>query len=218
MPGRDTSREMPGTTHLVVADAQGNVVALTSSVEQAFGSAMVVPGWGFLLNNQLTDFSAKPVDEDGNPIANAVEGGRSARRTALDGSDLLGGKRPRSSMAPTLVLREGRVVLALGSPGGSRIIQYVAEVLVRVLDGGMGLQDAVSAPHHTHLGGRTDLEPALAEAPGLQDGLRALGHQVRAQAQNSGIHAIAFERAADGSLRALQGVADHRREGVAEGY
>jgi gamma-glutamyltranspeptidase/glutathione hydrolase len=188
--------ESRSTTHISVADAQGNLVATTNTIEQAFGSGVVVPGWGFLLNNQLTDFAAQPRDDEGRLRANA----------------LAPGKRPRSSMAPTLVLKDGRPVLVLGSPGGSRIIQYVAEVLVRVLDYGMPLQDAIEAPHHTVSGKTTALETPLAEA-GLPAVLEALGHTVRVQRQGSGLHGIRI--GADGRLHS--GV-DPRREGLAAGY
>jgi gamma-glutamyltranspeptidase / glutathione hydrolase len=206
-PGAATGAAAPGrpdgadsesltTTHLSIVDAQGNVAALTSTIEQAFGSGIVVPGWGFLLNNQLTDFSARPVDDDGRPLANA----------------LAPGKRPRSSMAPTLVLREGRPVLVIGSPGGSRIIQFVAETLLRVLDYSMPLQNAIAAPHATLGGTHTDLEPALAETP-LPAALERLGHRVRIVPQGSGLHGI--RRGPDGLLH---GGADPRREGLAAGY
>ncbi len=195
--GRGFSSEHPSTTHLSVVDEARNVVALTSSVEQAFGSAMVVPGRGFLLNNQLTDFSARPADAQGKPIANRAEGG----------------KRPRSSMAPTIVLKDGQPVLALGSPGGSRIIQYVARVLLEVLGAGRDLQDSIAAPHATHLGKRTVLEPAPG-ADDLAERLRRLGHEVRIREQNSGLHGIRIDLATG----MLHGGVDPRREGTAEGY
>lgn len=200
------------TTHLTVVDEARNVVVLTSSIEQAFGSGMVVPGRGFLLNNQLTDFSARPRDRGGREIANRVEGGRRPRRTALDGPNRSGGKRPRSSMAPTLVFKDGKPLLALGSPGGSLIIQFVAEALLRVLDGGMPLERALSAPHRTHLRGSTFLEPGAPAA--LVARLQKLGHKVRVRKQTSGLHAVRIE----GAAGLLYGAADPRREGTAEGY
>ena len=188
--------ESRSTTHLTVADAQGTVIAMTVTIEQAFGSGIVVPGWGFLLNNELTDFEAQPLDEEGRPRANAVAPG----------------KRPRSSMAPTLVLRDGKPVLSIGSPGGSRIIQFVAEVLLRVLDDGLTLQDAIEAPHHTVGGPRTFLEPGLADTP-LPEALRRLGHRVEFQAQASGLHGIRWSPAGR-----LESGVDPRREGAAAGY
>jgi len=209
--GEDT--ESPSTTHLVVVDQKRNLVSITATIEQAFGSGLVTPGWGFLLNNQLTDFRLKPPGPDEAPSPNRMIGGRRARATALTHRERRGGQRPRSSMAPTLVFRGDRPVLVLGSPGGSRIIQYVAEVLLRVLDHGMDVQAAIEAPHHTHLGGRTDLEPALG-ASDLPKRLKALGHKVRIRSQGSGLHAIAI----DPVTGRLSGGADPRREGLALGY
>ena len=204
--------ESDSTTHLSVVDEERNAVALTASIEQAFGSGMVVPGRGFLLNNELTDFSALPADAAGRPTANRVEGGHRPRAGALDGPARPGGKRPRSSMAPTLVLRNGRPVLVIGSPGGPRIIQFVAAVLEGVLGEGLPLQAAINAPHATHLGGTTTLEPEWAGAA-TQAALRKLGHIVQVERQASGLHGIQIDP--DGTLRA--GV-DPRREGHAAGY
>ncbi|HSG20502.1 MAG TPA: gamma-glutamyltransferase, partial [Burkholderiaceae bacterium] len=200
-------------------DGARNLVALTVTIEQAFGSGMVVPGWGFLLNNQLTDFHLSPQEPGQPPHPNRMIGGRRTRDTtvgdpaAKGNAAPQGGQRPRSSMSPTLVFKGGKPVLVLGSPGGSRIIQYVAEVLLRVLDHGMGVQTAINAPHHTHMGGRTDLEPPLDQG-GLPDRLRALGHQVRIRPQGSGLHAIAI----DPGTGMLSGGADPRREGLAMGF
>ncbi|WP_339950662.1 gamma-glutamyltransferase [uncultured Albimonas sp.] len=184
----DTQAERPGTTHLSVVDAQGNAVALTSSIETGFGSRLMANG--YLLNNELTDFSFAP-SHQGAPVANRVEGG----------------KRPRSSMAPTIVLREGRPVLVLGSPGGARIIGYVAQTLVRILDLGMTPAQAVAAGHVANLNGITHLE-AGTEA----EALAPLLGETRAFDMNSGLHVIAI--APDGRLT---GAADPRREGVALG-
>jgi len=231
--GEDT--EYVSTSHLTVVDAERNAVALTSSVEFAFGSGMVVPGWGFLLNNELTDFNALPADGAGRPAANRPEGSRRPRATALDlppGQDLpaardlpagrdvpaardlpaaLGGKRPRSSMAPTLVFRQGRLVLTLGSPGGARIIPYVALTLTRVLDEGLALQAAIAAPLLVHGRGTTVLEPEW--SPEVAPALRKLGHRVVVDRMGSGLHGILLD--ADGRLHS--GV-DPRREGAADGY
>jgi gamma-glutamyltranspeptidase/glutathione hydrolase len=217
LPGRGAHRERPSTTHLSVVDAERNMVALTSSVEQAFGSGMVVPGRGFLLNNQLTDFSARPTDKQGRPIANRAQGGRRPRRTALDGAGAMGGKRPRSSMAPTFVFRGGKPLLALGSPGGSRIIQYVARVLLDVLEGRRTLAAAIAAPHATHFAGRTFLEPGPGPAATLSKTvaeLERLGHKVRIREQNSGLHGIWI----DPATGRLHGAADPRREGTVAGF
>ena len=211
--GTAPHRESISTTHLVAVDAEGNVAAATSSIEQAFGSGMVVPGRGFFLNNELTDFSARPVDGEGRPIANRVEGGKRRRHTALDIPRSLGGKRPRSSMAPTLVLREGRPLMVIGSPGGSRIIQYVAWTVLLTLDYGMDLQAAIEFPHFTHLFGKTFLEPGW-DRPALVQRLEALGHSIVVREQNSGLHGIWI----DPATGRLHGGADPRREGLPMGY
>lgn len=186
--------EQPGTTHLSVVDAEGNAVALTASIEQAFGSGLMVAG--FLLNNELTDFSFRWRDDAGALIANRVQGG----------------KRPRSSMAPTLVFdNRGRLALVAGSPGGSRIIPYVVQTLVAYLSWGRDLQDAVSAPHYAHTNGRSlDLE-AGTRLESLAEEMTRRGYHVRVRDLNSGLHAIAVTPAG------LVGAADPRREGVALG-
>ena len=185
-------QEGPSTTHLSVVDAAGNAVSMTTSIESAFGSRLMVRG--FMLNNQLTDFSFRPV-VDGMPVANRVEPG----------------KRPRSSMAPTLVLDgAGRLVLVVGSPGGSRIIGYVVQALIAQLDWGLDAQQALSLPHHVNRNGPTDLESARGFAPVAAD-LASRGHEIRVRPLTSGLHAIAVTE--DG----LEGGADPRREGVALG-
>ncbi len=185
------SLNRPATSHFSIVDAKGNAVAMTSSVENAFGSRLLVRG--FLLNNQLTDFSFRP-QRDGLPVANRVAAG----------------KRPRSSMAPTMVFRGQNLVLALGSPGGSRIIGYVAKTIIAVLDWKLDVQSAVNLPHHVNRNGTTDLEEGTALA-GLADGLKNLGHKVRMRSLNSGLHAIAL------TPGGLDGAADPRREGLVVG-
>lgn len=186
----DVSIEYPSTSHISIVDAFGNVLSMTTTIENAFGSRLMVRG--FLLNNELTDFSFR-THSDGVPIANRLEPG----------------KRPRSSMSPTIVMKDGAPVLAIGSPGGSRIIGYVAKTLVAYMDWGMNIQEAVSMPHAVNRFGTYDLEEGTG-AVALQPGLEALGYEVNVRGLNSGLHAIAI---GDG----LQGAADPRREGIALG-
>ena len=184
--------EMPAPSHISVIDSEGNAVAFTTSVESAFGSRIMVRG--FLLNNQLTDFSWLP-DLEGLPAANRVEGG----------------KRPRSSMAPTMVFdREGKLRHVLGSPGGLQIINYVALTLVALIDWKLGEQEALDLPRY---GGRSrviDLERMESTEP-LVSALKARGHDIRLGSLSSGLHLISVKP--DG----LVGAADPRREGVALG-
>jgi gamma-glutamyltranspeptidase/glutathione hydrolase len=185
--------ELASTTHLSVVDAQGNAVAYTSSIEDAFGSRLLTAG-GFLLNNQLTDFSFRPT-EDGKPVANRVQPG----------------KRPRSSMAPTIVYdRQGRVFLVAGSPGGSAIINYVVKTLVGVIDWKLDPQAAIALPNFGSRNGPTELEKDTPVAQ-LEAKLVALGHDVRVIEQTSGLHAILRTR--NGWI----GGADPRREGTVRG-
>jgi gamma-glutamyltranspeptidase/glutathione hydrolase len=188
----DESAGRPGTSHLVIVDGEGNAVSLTTTIESAFGSHLMVGG--FLLNNELTDFSFQP-EADGRPVANRVEGG----------------KRPRSSMAPTMVFdRADEPVLLIGSPGGSQIIGYVAQALVGVLDWGMEPQRAVAFGHVLSRNGPAELE-AGTDAAGLEAELAARGQKIQIKPLNSGLHAIAISK---GKL--VSGV-DPRREGMAEG-
>lgn len=183
---------LPSTSHISIVDSYGNALSMTTTIENGFGSRLMAPG-GFLLNNELTDFSFAS-HEDGVPIANAVAPG----------------KRPRSSMAPTIVLKDGAPVLVVGSPGGSRIIGFVAQTIVAHLDWGMDVQQAISAPRIVNRFGTMDLE-AGTEAEALSEPLTALGFDANATDLTSGLHAIAITP--DG----LQGGADPRREGIALG-
>lgn len=189
--GRDAAIELPSTSHFVIVDSQGNVVSMTTTIENGFGSRLMTGG--FLLNNELTDFSFKTHDE-GMPVANRVEPG----------------KRPRSSMSPTIVMKDGKPLLAIGSPGGSQIIGYVAQALVAYIDWGMDVGEIVAMPHAINRFGPYDLE-AGTDAEKLAEPLKALGYEVKTGDMNSGLHAI--ELAADG----LKGAADPRREGIAVG-
>jgi gamma-glutamyltranspeptidase/glutathione hydrolase len=179
--------EQPATTHLSIVDRWGNAVAFTSSIEDVFGSRILVAG--FLLNNQLTDFSFRP--EGANAPAP--------------------GKRPRSSMAPTLVFDQaGKLVAVLGSPGGSRIPNYVSQTLVGLLDWGMTPAEAVAQPHAGSRNGPTELEAGTATET-TRTFLEALGHPVKVEDMTSGLHLI--QRVPGGWL----GAADPRREGAAAG-
>jgi len=183
--------EQPATTHISIADSYGNALSMTSTIENAFGARLMAAG--FLLNNELTDFSFRSHDA-GVPVANRVEPG----------------KRPRSSMAPTIVTRDGSPVLVLGSPGGSSIIGYVTAALIAHLDWGMDVQQVVAAGHALNRFGIYDLEEGT-KAEALAGPLSQMGYEVRLGAQTSGLHAISL--GPDG----LRGGADPRREGVALG-
>lgn len=189
--GIDTTREAQGTSHLVVMDADGNVVSMTTTVESVFGSGRTVGG--FVLNNQLTDFSYKPTDEHG-PVANAVQGG----------------KRPRSSMAPVIVLdHDGHFVAAFGSPGGSSILDYNTKTAVGVLAWKLSMQEAIELPNLIARG--NDFAGEVERfTPVVLAGLRDRGIQLEpGHAENSGLHGLM--RKPDGTL---EGGADSRREGV----
>jgi gamma-glutamyltranspeptidase/glutathione hydrolase len=189
----DPMDEVAGTTHISIVDADGNALAMTTTIESAFGSGIMVRG--FMLNNELTDFSFLPV-EDGLPVANAVAPG----------------KRPRSSMSPTLVFDDssGAFEMTVGSPGGSFIIGYVAKVLVATLDWNMDIQSAIDLPNFDSRNGPTEIEQGT-ELERLATTLRSMGHEVRAMDMTSGLQGI--RRAAQG----WEGGADPRREGVARG-
>lgn len=187
------SLEQPSTTHFSIIDENGNAVSMTSSIENAFGSTMMTAG--FLLNNQLTDFSFKPENAQG-LVANRVEAG----------------KRPRSSMSPTMIFKpNGELFMLIGSPGGSRIINYVAQTIISVIDLDLNIQAAINIPHLTNRNGSTDLETGT-EAVLWQADLESKGHKVNIRALNSGLHGIII--GADGRLH---GGADQRREGTVMG-
>jgi len=187
-----TSPEQPSTTHFSIVDKEGNGFSMTSSIEMAFGSTLMVRG--FLLNNQLTDFSFSE-EKNGHLIANRVQAG----------------KRPRSSMSPFMVFdKDDNLMMLIGSPGGSRIINYVAKTMLGVLEWNMDIQNAISMPHYVNRNGGTDLEKNTVAAE-LKEGLEAKGHKVKVRDLNSGLHGIVITK--DG----LQGGADPRRVGRALG-
>jgi gamma-glutamyltranspeptidase/glutathione hydrolase len=187
----DQSIEFHGTSHFSIVDAEGNVVSMTTTIENAFGSRLMTNG--FLLNNELTDFSFA-THEDGRPIANRVEPG----------------KRPRSSMAPTIVMKEGKPVMAVGSPGGSMIIGYVAQAIIGHIDWGLDAQQTVNQPHVLARFGPIELE-AHTPAESLAGPLTAMGFQTSIVPMNSGLEVIVIKP--DG----LVGGSDPRREGVSVG-
>jgi gamma-glutamyltranspeptidase/glutathione hydrolase len=195
--GMDNSIEAHSTSHMVVVDDKGAGLSMTTTVEDAFGSRQMVDG--FILNNQLTDFSFDSRDANG-PIANRVEAG----------------KRPRSAMSPTIVFdkKTGKLVLAVGSPGGPAIINYVAKVLVGTLDWNLDVQQAIALPNFGSRNGPTELEAGRFPAAEVE-ALKARGHQVRQTEQNSGLHGI--ERMTIHGVPLWFGGADPRREGVAKG-
>jgi len=195
--GVDTSPEFAGTSHMSIVDGGGNAVSMTSSIEDAFGSRQMVDG--FLLNNQLTDFSFDAVDENG-AIANRVQAG----------------KRPRSAMAPTFVFdkKTRKLILLIGSPGGSAIINYVAKALVGMMDWGLNVQQAISLPNFGSRNGPTELEQGRV-ADALVDQLKAKGHNVRLMELTSGLQGIMLMNVHGEEM--WYGGSDPRREGTAKG-
>ncbi len=190
----DPVDEIPGTTQIAIIDGEGNAVSMTTTIESFFGSRIMVHG--FLLNNELTDFNFMPV-EDGVGVANSVAPG----------------KRPRSSMAPFLVFdgKTGKLDMAIGSPGGSLIIGYVAKALVGIIDWKLDVQKAIDLPNFGSRNGPTEIEKG-AQLEAIEPALKAMGHDVRAIDMTSGIQGI---RVVAGGL---EGGADPRREGVARGH
>jgi gamma-glutamyltranspeptidase/glutathione hydrolase len=193
-PGIDETVEQDGTTHFSIVDGDGNIVSMTSTIEAPFGSRLWAAG--FLLNNELTDFSLRPADAAGRPLANAVGPG----------------KRPRSSMAPTIVFdADGRPWAALGSPGGSGIILYVVKTLVALIDWKLDAQAAATLMNFGNRGGRFEIEIDHRAALWHALKMKPYGHRIDAGFLESGTHVIVLRP--DG----LEGGADPRREGVAGG-
>lgn len=192
MWGEDPTEHHPGTTHFSIIDPYGNAVSMTMTVEAAFGNSVMVHG--FMLNNQLTDFSREPT-KGGKPVANAVAGN----------------KRPRSSMSPTIVFDpEGDLFMVTGSPGGNSIVAYVAKTLVGVLEWGKTAQEAINLPNIIARGDVVGVEVDRDGGPEAAEALREMGYTVEErQGENSGLHVIIVRE--DG----LEGGADPRRDGVA---
>jgi len=192
------SREIPSTSHLVAVDEDGDVLSFTTTVQIAFGSFVMTNG--FLLNNELTDFSFAP-RRDGMPVANRVEPG----------------KKPRSSMTPTIGFdSQGRVHFAVGSPGGSRIISYVAKTITGLVDHGMNIQAAISRPNRMARNDEVNLEKGTV-LEGLAEELRAMGHTVEIAEMTSGLHGLTVQYGDNGEAAYYLGGADPRREGLAAG-
>jgi gamma-glutamyltranspeptidase / glutathione hydrolase len=190
-----------GTSHISIVDGFGNAIAMTTTIEDAFGARQMTDGGtgkpgGFLLNNQLTDFSFAPTDAEGRPVANRVQPG----------------KRPRSSMAPTLVFDKatGQLVMSGGSPGGALIIHFTAKTLYGVLNWGLNPQEAIDLPNFASLNGPSLLEQKRF-SPATVEALRARGAEVREQDMTSGLQAI--QKTPTGYF----GGADPRREGLVLG-
>lgn len=192
--GRDATHEASGTSQVSIVDDAGNAFSMTTTIEQAFGARTMVRG--FLLNNQLTDFSFVPIDDDGRPVANRVEGG----------------KRPRSSLDPTIVFTndDGALRYVLGSPGGLAIILYDLKALIALIDWRLDPAQAAALVNFGSTGDAVVIEPG-AEWNNLAAALESLGHNVQRAELVSGLHIIAVTK--DG----LEGGADPRREGVALG-
>jgi gamma-glutamyltranspeptidase/glutathione hydrolase len=191
--GTDATNEAAGTSHVSIVDASGNAVSMTTSIEQAFGSGIMVRG--FLLNNQLTDFSFRPVDDEGRPVANRVEPG----------------KRPRSSMDPTMIFADGRELrYLLGSPGGPGIILFNIKAVVAVLDWKLDPQEAAALATFGSTGDKFLLDPGT-QLDGLAGAMSGMRHEVERFEFTSGLAIIAV------TPGGLQGGADPRREGAALG-
>ena len=190
--GADNAPDLPSTTHLVAVDGYGNGISMTSTVESEFGSKIFVRG--FLLNNQLTDFSLQPKDASGQWVANRVEAG----------------KRPRSSMAPIIVTKNKQLMMLVGSPGGSSIINFVAKTLIGVIDWNLNAYEAIKLPNMGSRNRDTEIERSTA-LESLVPALREKGHRVNIFAMPSGVQAIVRDSSG------LTGGADPRREGSVAG-
>jgi gamma-glutamyltranspeptidase/glutathione hydrolase len=211
-PAASSRTEGQDTTHFSIVDADRNVVACTTTIEHGMGSGLVVAGRGFLLNNELTDFD---LDRETGP--NALDAMQRQRTSALTDNQALGGKRPRSSMTPVIVFKDGQPILSAGSPGGAHIIGIVGQVLVNVLDHGMDIQQAINAPRVSSRNGPLGVEALYPAREELIKELRARGWKVQDSKALydvwGGAHGIRIRP--DGSL---EGGADPRREGAVRGY
>jgi gamma-glutamyltranspeptidase/glutathione hydrolase len=199
-PGSFSTREGGDTTHFAVVDASGNAVAVTFTLNSRYGSGVTVPGLGFLLNNNMDNFAADP--------------GRTNQYGLVQGeaNAIQPGKRPVSSMTPTIVLREGKLFMVVGTPGGPTILNSVLQAFVNVVDYGMGAQDAVNAPrfHHQWYPDTLYVEPGF--SPDTLRLLETRGHRIELKPSNNDLNMILI----DGGW--LQGAVDPRREGKAAGF
>ena len=195
MWGRDLTEETPGTTHFSIIDQYGNAVSMTATVESAFGNSRMVNG--YLLNNQLTDFSRQP-RINGKLVANAPDSG----------------KRPRSSMSPTIVFDDaGDLLMVTGSPGGNSIVAYVSKTLLGVLEWQMSAQEAVDLPNVIARGTTVGVETSVSKGQQWADTISAMGFKVEERSgENSGLNIIVVRE------QGLEGGADRRREGEARGF
>lgn len=200
LPALQNPHAMEGTTtsHISIADEHGNIVSYTTTIEHIFGSAMVVPGRGFLLNNELTDFDEIPKNEKGELKANAPQSE----------------KRPRSSMTPTLVFKKSKPVLIVGSPGGPTIIATVLNVIINVIDFGMTLEEALKAPRILNRDGPIEVETELFANAALKEKLRQKGNEILYKDDFGNAQAIYFEK----HNEIILGASDPRSEGRAAGY
>ncbi len=201
LPTLQNLQGLEGTTtsHISIADENGNIVSYTTTIEHIFGSAMVVPGRGFLLNNELTDFDEIPKDKEGKLKANAPQPE----------------KRPRSSMTPTLVFKKGRPVLIVGSPGGSTIIATVLNVVTNVIDFKMPLEEALSAARILNRDGPLELETEIFANAMIKQKLREKGNEIIYKENFGNAQAILFDESQNDIL---VGASDPRSEGRAAGY
>lgn len=190
--GMDKNSELPSTSHISIVDHQGNAIAITLSVAAAFGSRVMVNG--FLLNNEMTDFSFIPIDQ-GQYVLNQVAGG----------------KRPRSSMSPTMVFdAQGKLTMVIGSAGGPAMINYVAKSLLGVLDWKMDMQQSINLPNIGSRNQETDIETGTLNNETLER-LKSMGHSLKIWEMTSGTQGIFIDQ------NGLWGGVDPRREGVALG-
>lgn len=196
---RPLALENTHTSHISIVDEQGNIASFTTTIEYLFGCGMVVPGYGFVLNNELTDFDLNPRNDKGEIVPNAPASN----------------KRPRSSMTPTIIFKEGNPFLVAGSPGGSRIIGAVLNVIVNIIDHHDNLRDALDTPRVINRDGPTEMETDFFNNTNLKRDLERRGHPIFENPAIGNVQAIYFDPQTDGFLN---GESDSRGEGQALGY